>query len=129
MSHPPLEVHKYVSLVTFRKSGATVPTPVWFVLEGGRLYVWTIRTSGKIKRIKNNPKVTFAPCKMDGEPLGPYMDGVASISVDDSSEELNSKFRSKYGILFTLDKFVTRVSGKQRVFVEVRADALRQEIA
>jgi len=56
MSIPP-EIHdkKYVSLVSFRKNGAAVPTPVWFGEKDGKLYVMTRSDSGKYKRIRNNP--------------------------------------------------------------------------
>ncbi|HVA92179.1 MAG TPA: PPOX class F420-dependent oxidoreductase, partial [Chloroflexota bacterium] len=32
---------KYLSLITFRRDGRAVATPVWFVLDGTRLLVWT----------------------------------------------------------------------------------------
>ena len=44
--------HQYVSLETYRKSGEAVRTPVWFVEEDGKMYVWTVGTSGKVKRIR-----------------------------------------------------------------------------
>jgi uncharacterized protein len=31
-----------------------------------RLYVYTIGVSGKVKRIRNNPRVNVAPCDMRG---------------------------------------------------------------
>jgi hypothetical protein len=34
------EGHKYINLTTFRKNGQAVPTPVWFVVRDGRLYVY-----------------------------------------------------------------------------------------
>ena len=47
---------KYISLKTFRKSGAPVETPVWFGEEDGKLYVMTRSDMGKTKRIRNSPK-------------------------------------------------------------------------
>lgn len=35
----PLLGHKYLSLITFRKSGAAVATPIWFAAGGDRLYL------------------------------------------------------------------------------------------
>jgi len=35
-----LKRQKYVSLTTFRKNGKPVSTPMWFVEEDGKLYVW-----------------------------------------------------------------------------------------
>ncbi len=93
---------------------------MWFVHRDGRVYVWTMASSGKVKRLRNNPNVALAPCKMGGDPLGPYLEGVATMSEDDSSKELNDAFRSKYGLLFALDKVVTRLSRKKRVFLEIK---------
>jgi len=57
---------KYLNLETLRKSGVGVRTPVWFVQDGNVLFVRTIADSGKVKRIRNNPQVNIAPCKVDG---------------------------------------------------------------
>ncbi len=120
MSSTALEGHKYVSLTTYRRSGAKVSTPVWFVQRDSRVYVWTMATSGKVRRLRNNPNVALAPCKVGGEPLGPYLEGVATMSEDDSSEELNKTFRSKYGMLMVLDKVATRLRHRKRVFLEIK---------
>jgi len=48
---------KYISLTTFRKSGAKVATPVWFGEDGDKLYVMTRSDMGKTKRVRNNPQV------------------------------------------------------------------------
>jgi len=76
---PAIHSQKYISLTTFRKSGAKVATPVWFGEDGDKLYVMTRSDSGKTKRIRNNPKVTVAPCAMRGEVTGPEFPAVARI--------------------------------------------------
>ncbi len=114
-----LEGRKYLSLVTYRRNGLKVSTPVWFVRGDDHIYVWTIKTSGKVKRIRNNPNVAFAPCKLRGDPLGPYAEGMATISLDDSSKGLRSRFRAKYGLQFTLDGLLSRLLSKKRVFLEI----------
>ncbi|MFD9353513.1 PPOX class F420-dependent oxidoreductase [Streptomyces sp. NPDC060031] len=57
---------RYVSLTTFRKDGTPVATPVWAAAEGGELYLWTRSDSWKVKRIRNNGRVTVAPCDARG---------------------------------------------------------------
>ncbi|WP_327279394.1 MULTISPECIES: PPOX class F420-dependent oxidoreductase [unclassified Streptomyces] len=57
---------KYVSLTTFRKDGTPVATPVWAVADGGELYVWTRSDSWKVKRIRNNGRVTVSACDVRG---------------------------------------------------------------
>ncbi len=118
MSLHSLEGQKYVSVTTYRRSGAEVSTPVWFITKDGLLYVWTDASSGKVKRLRNNPKVALAPCKMDGKPLGPSFEGVASILQDDSSDVLRKAFKSKYGLMLSLSRTFSRGRSK-RVFLEI----------
>ncbi|MFZ3493658.1 PPOX class F420-dependent oxidoreductase [Streptomyces sp. 5.8] len=57
---------RYVSLTTFRKDGTAVATPVWAVADGGELYVWTRNDAWKVKRIRNNGRVTAVACDVRG---------------------------------------------------------------
>jgi PPOX class probable F420-dependent enzyme len=72
MAIPP-EIHgqKYITLASFRKSGAAVYTPLWFGEDGAKLYVMTRSDSGKYKRIRNNPRVRIAACTLRGNITGP----------------------------------------------------------
>jgi PPOX class probable F420-dependent enzyme len=75
-----LRGHKYCLLVTYRRSGEPVPTPVWFGLDGdGRLYVRTEAASAKVKRIGANPRVLVGPANARGKPLGPLAQGSARV--------------------------------------------------
>jgi PPOX class probable F420-dependent enzyme len=68
-----------VDLVTFRRSGAAVHTPVWFGEANSKMYVMTSSKLGKYKRIRNNPRVAVAPCTMRGKVIGPEFPGTARI--------------------------------------------------
>ena len=78
---------KYLNLETFKKSGDGVKTPVWFAadlsakLDSGdaKLYVYTIGVSGKVKRIRNNPRVNVAPCNASGKVKGDWIPARAEI--------------------------------------------------
>jgi uncharacterized protein len=70
---------KYVSLTTFRKNGSTIATPVWFGEENNKLYVMTISTTGKVKRVRNNTQVRVAPCTMRGKVIGPEFPATARL--------------------------------------------------
>ena len=70
---------KYISLATFRKSGAPVLTPVWFGEEDDKLYVMTRSDSGKYKRMRNNSRVRIAPCTVRGKITGPDFAATARI--------------------------------------------------
>src|SRR5215472_7007914 len=58
----PLLKEHYVSLTTFRKNGAAVAAPVWFVESNGTMYIGTAATAGNVKRIRNSGRVALAPC-------------------------------------------------------------------
>ena len=66
---PPLFPGKYLSIISLKRNGAGVATPVWFVQQGGRLLVQTEADSGKVKRIRHNPQVLIAPCTATGRLL------------------------------------------------------------
>ena len=65
-----LENEKYINLETYRKNGKTVHTTVWFVLSDNLIHVITGEKTGKVKRLKNNPKVRFEKCGFKGELKG-----------------------------------------------------------
>lgn len=89
-----LRRHGYIDLVTFRKSGVGVHTPVWFADAAGKLVVMTRSDSGKMKRIRNNPRVEIAPCTMRGRPLGPAVTAVTRLAVD--QQAARDAIRRKY---------------------------------
>jgi len=94
-----LENQKYISLTTFRRTGAAVATPVWFVQLQDTLYIYTDATAGKVKRIRNNPQVQLASCTMLGKVKGPLISGVARI-VTDPQEQVRAEaaLNAKYWI-------------------------------
>ena len=79
--------HKYISLETLKKNGQPVKTPVWFVLQDDKLYVYTEADSWKVKRIRNNPRVRVALCTIRGRVTGPWHEGTASIVEGDGEVE------------------------------------------
>ena len=89
--------HKYISLSTFRKSGKGVATPVWFVQREGKLCVWTQAHSGKVKRLRNNTRITLAPCTVRGRILGPSLEGQARIVSGQEKEEARQLLVTRYG--------------------------------
>ncbi len=98
-----LEGHKYVSLTTFKKSGEAVSTPLWFALVDGRAYMTTPPNSGKMKRIRNHPRVLLAPSNAMGKPKGKSIEGIARPveggSIKERAEEaLREKYRFGLGL-------------------------------
>jgi uncharacterized protein len=92
----PIHEQKYISLKTFRKNGIGVATPVWFGEDDGNLYVMTRSDMGKTKRIRNNPKVTVAPCTMRGKVTGPEFPATARILPRDKFADGRRTINRKY---------------------------------
>lgn len=62
--------HQHCLLVTYKKNGEPVPAPVWFGLDGDKLYVWTEVNAYKAKRLARDERALIAPCGPTGKPLG-----------------------------------------------------------
>ena len=94
-----LDRAKFISLTTFRRDGTPVPTPVWFAVDGTTLLVWTDATSGKAKRLRNDPKVEVAPSDARGRPTGAVRTGSARILDTDAEHRRgNDVINRKYGL-------------------------------
>jgi len=94
--HAAIHDQKYISLTTFRKSGAGVATPVWFGEENDHLYVMTRSDMGKTKRIRNNPQVKVAPCTMRGTVTGPEFAATARILPAQEHKHARQTLNRKY---------------------------------
>ena len=122
MSVPDLARERYVSLATFRRNGAEVRTPIWFAVVDQRLWMMTGGDTGKVKRLRNNPRVRVAPSDVRGIVHGPWRDGTARIA-DDPREiaDARAMLRAKYGWQVRLLDVFSRLSGRirRRVWLEV----------
>jgi PPOX class probable F420-dependent enzyme len=114
---PEIQGQKYVSLVTFRKTGAAVHTPVWFGEDGGKLYVMTRSDSGKYKRIRNNPRVQVAPCTVRGKITGPEFAATAHILPAEAWPRARKTLERKYWMMR-----VTFLWSKKNVFIEIEVE-------
>lgn len=93
-----LRTHKRTLLATFRRSGVVVATPVWAAESGGRFYVRSERTAGKIKRLRKDPRVLVAPCTVRGKPLGAPLEATAGV-VDPEREQIAEQaLARRYGL-------------------------------
>jgi PPOX class probable F420-dependent enzyme len=94
-----LRGHKYCLLVTYKRSGEAVPTPVWFGLGGRALYVRSEANVAKVARIRNDPRVRVAPCTMRGKPLGLPAEGRARVlEAQGEIDAAESALRENYGL-------------------------------
>jgi PPOX class probable F420-dependent enzyme len=100
---------RYISLETYRKTGAPVLTTVWVVEDAGTVYVRTGAKSGKIKRIRRNPHVRIVPTSLRGKTLGEWEDGVARFVEPEQSGRVKELFRKKYGLQIRLLGWLARI--------------------
>lgn len=90
---------KYVLLTTFRKDGSPVATPLWAATDGGRLLMWTVTDSYKVKRIRRDQRVTVAECDVRGKPKGEPVEARAEILGEGATDRARDVIARKYGIL------------------------------
>ena len=93
-----LEGHKYCVLVSYRKTGQPVPSPLWFGVAGGKVYFQTSPDGYKVKRIANNPDVRVAPCTSRGKPVGPPFVGKARVLADGEAATAEHAIKANYGV-------------------------------
>jgi uncharacterized protein len=105
------EGENVISLETYRRNGEPVQTPVWFLEDNGVLYVHTDDSTGKVKRIRQNPKVRVAPSHFRGKPKGDYVDARAELETNPGTvEKYHSQIYKKYGLQGTFTRFLQRFS-------------------
>lgn len=90
--------HKRTLLATFRRNGVSVATPVWAAEADGRFYVRSERTAGKIKRLRNDPRVLVAPCTVRGKPLGAPLEATASVVAPEREHVVEQALARRYGL-------------------------------
>ncbi len=113
--------HRFVSLTTFRRSGAPVSTPVWVGRDGQSLVVLTPVGSGKVKRLRHDPRVEVRPCGR----FGGVAEGVASVpgtaevrAADADVHRARATIRATYPIesrvVLGIERLVERLHGRPR---------------
>jgi PPOX class probable F420-dependent enzyme len=110
---------KFVALTTFRRSGVPVPTPVWVARDGDALVVTTPAGSGKVKRLRHNPRVELVPCSRRGRVrngASPVAGTAEIVGDNEDALRLTDALRRKYGVEFRLVMAVERLvrSGQAR---------------
>jgi PPOX class probable F420-dependent enzyme len=119
---------RYLNLETYRRSGAGVRTPVWFVAapaKGGvaQLYVYTTEDSGKAKRIRRTGVVRIAPCDARGKVTGAWIPAhamiVGGLEFDRGMVLLNRKYRPWKQILDLSARLFPR---HRRVMLAIRVN-------
>jgi uncharacterized protein len=93
-----VRAHKRALLVTYRRDGTPVPTPVWAAEANGRLYVRSERASGKAKRLRRDPRMLVAPCTVRGKPLGAPFEATARMLSHGEEPHAERVLADRYGL-------------------------------
>jgi uncharacterized protein len=110
---------KYLNVESFRRDGRAVRTPVWFAQSGERLYIYSLADAGKVKRIRNSPKVRIVPCDARGKVKGEWVEGIAKIETGSGEELGHRALDEKYGWLKRVGNFFSRLRGKQHAIISI----------
>jgi len=123
---------KYLNLETFRKTGVGVRTPVWFAQSPSRadfspndesiFYIYSAPDAGKVKRIRNNPRVRVAPCNFRGNLRGAWVDAHARICEGPEAAHGQELLRRKYGWMKIAGDFFSRLRGRTQVVIAIHVD-------
>jgi PPOX class probable F420-dependent enzyme len=109
-------------VVTFKRSGEAVPTPVNCALsDDGRLFFRSEPHTAKIKRIANNPRVLVGACSMRGKPRGPLAYGTARVLATEESARAYGLIRRNWSPTMWPSEMAMDRLGVDAVYVEVVA--------
>ena len=117
---------KYLNLESYRKTGAAVATPVWFAQkrdeDGDELYIYSLAEAGKVKRIRNNPRVRVMPCDFRGGPKGEWVQATARIIDGAEADKAQRLLDKKYGLMKRIGNVYSRIMKRPRAAIAIRLD-------
>jgi PPOX class probable F420-dependent enzyme len=112
---------RFVLLTTFRRSGQRVSTPVWVGRDGKALVVLTPTGSGKVKRLRHDPRVELAPCGR----FGKVDEGVVPVTrtaalreapaeVDRARATIRRHYPIESRVVLAIERLAERLRGRPR---------------
>jgi PPOX class probable F420-dependent enzyme len=111
---------KYINLQTFKRDGTAVATPLWFAESGSELVFYTTATSGKVKRLRNNPRVRVAVSDVRGNLKGEWMEGEARRLDEAEAAQANRLITQKYGLIKRAMDFFSKFRKSPRAAFAIR---------
>ena len=111
---------RFVSLTTFRRTGERVSTPVWIARAGDALVVTTPAGSGKVKRLRRDPRVELQSCSRTGriDETDVPVAGTAEILTDNDVRHrlttvIRQKYRIEYRLVMGIERLISRRNHKR----------------
>lgn len=113
---------EYILLTTFTKDGRPKPTAIWAAPTGDRLVVITQEKSWKVKRIRNTPRVTIAPCDRSGNAKGDAVEALATILDKSANGATYDAISKRYGLVGKTFGVFSKLRGgmKNNVTIELK---------
>ena len=111
---------RYLSVTSFKRDGAGVATPVWFVSDDARLFALTDLHSPKVRRIRRNPRVLVAPCRVDGKLRGEPVSAHAEVLTGEAELEhvqklLLARYKLSYRVVMLFHRLGRRLRSQRSV--------------
>ena len=116
---------KFVALTTFRKSGVAVETTVWIGRDGDTLIVTTPSGSGKVKRLRNDERISLRPSSRRGkaDTSVPPVAGVAEVvegreAMYRLDSVMGTKYPFEYRLVMAVERLIRR-GAPERVMLRI----------
>ena len=111
---------RYLSVTSFKRDGAGVATPMWFVSDGRRPFALTDLHSAKVRRIRRDPRVLVASCRADGklrtEPVPARAEVLtATPDLERVQKLLLERYRLTYRVVMLVYRLGRRLRGERSV--------------
>jgi PPOX class probable F420-dependent enzyme len=111
---------RYLSVTSFKRDGTGVATPMWFVSDGTRLFALTDLHSAKVWRLRRNPRVLIASCRVDGklrnEPVPARVELLtATAELEGVRTLLIERYRISYRLVMLIYRLGRRFRGQRSV--------------
>ena len=102
-------------------------TPVWYTWDGDNILVWSGAQEGKVKRIRNNSRVTVAKCDYKGTVKGPTVEATANLLPLNEAARVHRLLNRKYwyvkppweAVLWII-RMLTRRKSTGGAYIEIR---------
>jgi PPOX class probable F420-dependent enzyme len=116
---------RYVNLITLKRDGSEVRTPIWVARVDDKLYAFTDGTTAKVKRLRRDARIRLAPCDARGKISGGWHAASGKV-VDDPGliAKANAALGRKYGWQFAALTLASRLFGRigRRAILEFSID-------
>jgi PPOX class probable F420-dependent enzyme len=119
---------RHALVVTFRRDGTPVATPVWAAIADRRVYARAERGSGKVKRLRRDSRVLIAPSTARGRSLGPPLPMRGRVLAPHEEAIAERALANRYGFVRALFEHAMDLMRVEMCYLELTPDdALRAD--